>query len=114
MSDNAEEVSKATAGRASRDRAVRLLRDSLRDASVLLSKSLGLVSDRGPSSSCDNHQTTATVPTTEGSTTAPDSTATMHIFESMLKRYSEQLSTQVCELFQQKLDELEQQGATKL
>lgn len=108
MSDNAE-ISKATDGRASRDRAVRLLRDALRDASVMLNKSLGRVSDRDTSY---ENQTTALLPAAEVKSSADS--ATMQIFESMLKRYSEQLSTQVCELFQQKLDELEHHGATKL
>lgn len=84
--------------RASHERAVRLLRDSLHDASAVLAKSLSHVSS--PSDPVTSHM----------------DPVTSHMIETILERYSQQLSTQVCELFRRKLDEMDTQppDATKL
>ena len=99
MSDCTEEL-KDVDERASHERALRLLRDSLNDANAVLVKSLSLVVTR--SSSAAPHGQDETMST---------------LMEKMLERYSEQLSTRVCELFQRKLDEQDSQSgntATKL
>jgi len=98
MSDNIGTV-KDVDQRASNERALRLLRDSLNDANALLGKTLGLVDDRS------RHQTISAF--------VPDE-ATSRVIETMLERYSEQLSAQVYELFRRKLDEDLQNDATKL
>jgi hypothetical protein len=108
MSDNAD-VIKDMDLRASNERALRILRDSLNDARAMLGKSLGLVADRS-----QFQQPTTTTTTTAAGVAAPDE-ATQRMIESMLERYSEQLSTQVCELFERKLADMKlHHNATKL
>jgi WD40 repeat protein len=91
--NSGNDSSKDPATCSTRERALRILRESLTDASSILSKSLVVGNDK-------LHYTAA------------DSDATTHMMEAMLERYSQQLSSQVYQLFKQKLDEL--QTATKL
>jgi len=79
-----------------RQRAVRLLRDSLRGASVALTKSL--------TKSLDTEVTKELGSDVVGSRS----------LESVLERYSEQLSSRALQLFRQKLDEPMHAAVTKL
>lgn len=97
MSDNTDAL-KDSVRRANHERALRLLRESLQDASAVLSKTL-------VANSCPQ-------PTASAALSAQPDEATSRMIEMALERYSEQLSTQVCELFRRKLDQLEQQQQT--
>ena len=101
MSDNMGTI-KDSDERANNERALRLLRDSLTDARALLGKTLGFVDDRS------RHQPLSTA------ALLTQDEATSRVIETMLERYSEQLSTQVYELFRRKLDQDLQNDATKL
>jgi len=79
-----------------RQRAVRLLRDSLHGASVALTKSL--------TKSLDTEVTKELGSDVVGSRS----------LESVLERYSEQLSSRALQLFRQKLDEPMHAAITKL
>jgi len=79
-----------------RERAIRLLRDSLCDARVVLTKSL--------TNSLDSN-----VPKDSESDVAMSRS-----LESVLERYSEQLSSRALQLFKEKLDEQMHPDVTKL
>lgn len=79
-----------------RERAIRLLRDSLCDANVVLTKSL--------TKSIDTD-----VPKEPGS-----DVVWSRSMESLLERYSEQLSSRALQLFKEKLDEQMCPSVTKL
>lgn len=91
------DVSEDSVEQSERQRAVRLLQDSLTGARVALTKSLTKSLD------------------TEGPTVLGSDVVGSRSLESVLERYSEQLSSRALQLFKQKLDEpMHDASVTKL
>ena len=97
LTEGANAVSFADpAERSDRERAVRLLRDSLCDARLALTKSL-----------------TKSLDTDVMKEPGSDAISSRSL-ESVLERYSERLSSRALELFKDKLDEQKHPAVTKL